>query len=134
MGYQGNLADARYGGLEIAPPPCGNQRIPAPDTIKPVTPRKGFGRCGQAGGFGVANPGVVISTAIARALEMIDNTIGELVNARTRVCQGEAPAWPLLGDITLDWLRNRLSICIDDIRTWTAGTFVNRSVAEVIRR
>jgi hypothetical protein len=65
---------------------------------------------------------------------MLDNTISELVNARRAVCAGATPAWPLLGDITLEWLKNRLGVCIDDIRVWTAGTFENRSVAEVIRR
>jgi hypothetical protein len=65
---------------------------------------------------------------------MLDKTIGELVDARNAVCQGATPAWPLLGDITLDWLNNRLGVCTDDIRAWTAGTFVNRSIAEVIRR
>jgi hypothetical protein len=84
--------------------------------------------------FGIHNPETVVATAVARAIEMIDNTIAELVHARQRVCAGEPPAWPLLGDITADWLRNRLGICIDDIRVWTAGTFVNGSVAEVIRR
>ena len=34
----------------------------------------------------------------------------------------------------MEWLKTRLSVCVDDIRVWTAGTFVNRSVAEVIRR
>ena len=51
---------------------------------------------------------------------------------RNAVCGGTTAAWPLLGGITLDWLRNRLGVCIDDFRT--AGTLVNRSVTEVIRR
>jgi hypothetical protein len=82
----------------------------------------------QSGAFGV------ISRAVERALEMLDSTLGELVDGRNAVCAGATPAWPLLGDITLEWLRNRLGVCIDDIRVWTAGTLVNRSVAEVIRR
>jgi hypothetical protein len=84
--------------------------------------------------FGIHSPGAVVTTAVARALEMMDNTIAELAHARQRVCAGEPPAWPLLGDVTADWLRNRLGICIDDISKWTAGTLVNGSVAEVIRR
>jgi hypothetical protein len=117
------------------PPPrprvCDNRSIPARGPITPFTPNRVS--CPTVV-FGVADPIGVVREAIARALEMLDNTIGELVDARSRVCQGEMPAWPLLGDITLCWLRNGLSVNIDDIRVWEAGTFVNRSVAEVIRR
>ncbi len=131
MAYQGYLANARYG--EPPPPPraCDNQSIPDRGPITPFTPSRVA--CGNPV-FGVTDPAGVVARAVARALEMLDNTIGELANARAAVCHGATPAWPLLGDITLDWLRNRLGVCIDDIRVWTAGTFVNRSVAEVIRR
>ena len=121
------------------PPPqpprtCDNKSIPTLITTKPFTISKVYGTCAKRTPFGVANPGTVIALAVTRAIEMLDNTINELVNARTAVCAGQAPAWPLLGDITLEWLKTRLGVCIDDIRAWTAGTFVNRSVAEVIRR
>lgn len=116
------------------PRTCDNRRIPTMATVRPFTPNKVFGTCARRGVFGVTDPASVISRAVARAVEMLDNTIGELVNARTAVCGGATPAWPLLGDITADWLRNRLGVCIDDIRVWTAGTLVNKSVAEVIRR
>lgn len=110
---------------------CENRRIPPKDPIRVLTPNRVS--CASTV-FGVTDPVGVVRAAVARALEMLDNTIGELVNARSRVCQGETPGWPLLGDITLCWLKNALSVNIDDIRVWTAGTFVNRSVAEVIRR
>lgn len=136
----GQSVIARNGGEGIQgplgePPPaprvCDNRRIPALGTINPFTPN----RLSCAGTvFGVADPAGVVRAAVARAIEMLDNTIGELVNGRNRVCQGEPPAWPVLGDVTLCWLQNALSVNIDDIRAWTAGTFVNRSVAEVIRR
>jgi hypothetical protein len=113
------------------PRACDNRRIPERGAVQTLTARRVA--CTQANA-GVPDPFGVLSRAVARALEMLDNTIGELVNARNAVCAGATPAWPLLGDITLDWLRNRLGVCIDDIRVWTAGTFVNRSVAEVIRR
>jgi len=90
--------------------------------------------CTQSNAFNVAEPFDVITWAVTRALEMLNNTIRELVNARKAVCAGATPPRPLLGDVTLDWLRNRLGVCVDDIQVWTAGTFVNRSVAEVIRR
>lgn len=109
-----------------------NRGIPARGAVQAFTARRVA--CTQYNAFGVTDPFGVVSRAVARALEMLDHTIGELVNARNAVCAGSMPAWPLLGDITLDWLRNRLGVCIDDIRAWTAGTFVNRSVAEVIRR
>lgn len=126
----------RVNSLALAPTPptprvCDNRSIPIGRPITPFTPN----RVGCASVvFGVTDPIGVIRGAIARALEMLDNTIGELVDARSRVCHGETPAWPLLGDTTLCWLRNGLSVNIDNIRVWTAGTFVNRSVAEVIRR
>lgn len=128
----GYLPNQRYG----EPPParrvCDN--VPPIPGLGPVTRFAANKlRCANTV-FGETNPVGVVRAAVVRALEMLDNTIGELVNARTRVCQGEAPAWPLLGDITLEWLRERLSVCVDDIRVWTADTRVNRSVAEVIRR
>lgn len=129
MAYQGYLADAGY-----AEPParaCDDRRLP---TVGPVTPfTTNRLRCPPIV-FGVADPGGAVRAAVARAVAMLDNTIGELVHARSRVCQGAPPGWPLLGDITLQWLRDRLGVCVDDIRVWTAGTFVNRSVAEIIRR
>lgn len=135
MIYPRYLADARYG----EPPPttrtCDNKvSIPALNTVTPFTTKKLFGTCAKRSPFGITDPGTVIATAVARAIEMLDNTIGELVNARAAVCAGQTPAWPLLGDVTLQWLRNRLGVCVDDIAVWTAGTLVNRSVAEVIRR
>jgi len=134
MTYPRYFAGAYFGDTPLTPRTCDNQSIPTLITTKPFTINKVYGTCAKRTPFGVANPGTVIAAAVTRAIEMLDNTINELVNARTAVCAGEAPAWPLLGDITLDWLKNRLGVCIDDIRVWTAGTFVNRSVAEVIRR
>jgi hypothetical protein len=129
---------ARYAtGLAYGEPPpaarvCDNRRIPAATAITPATAARIS--CTSATAFGVADPVAVVTRAVARSIEMLDNTIAELVRARTAVCAGAPPAWPLIGDVTADWLRNRLSVCIDDIRVWTAGTFVNRSIAEVIRR
>ena len=135
MVYPGYLAEARYGEPPPTPRTCDNKvSIPALDTITPFTTKKLYGTCATRSPFGVTDPGKVIAAAVSRALEMLDNTIGELVNGRNAVCAGQTPAWPLLGDVTLDWLRNRLSVCVDDIGVWTAGTLVNRSVAEVIRR
>jgi hypothetical protein len=82
---------------------------------------------------GVPKPIDVVSAAAIRALVMLDNTIDQLVSARTKVCAGTAPA-TALSAVAFDWLRNRLSVCVDDLRVWRAGTFVNGSVAEVIRR
>ena len=84
--------------------------------------------------FGVADPEGVIRKAAARAIEMVENTIGELVRARRAICDGKLSAWPILGDVTARWLKFCLSVPIDDIRAWTAGPFSNLSVAEVIRR
>jgi hypothetical protein len=125
-----------YNPMLEAPPPtprtCNSQRIPVKERVQALTAKRVH--CPQGSTFNVANPFGVIKQAVERAIEMLDNTIDELVNARNAVCKGATPAWPLLGDITLCLLKNGLSVNIDDIRSWTAGTFVNRSVAEVIRR
>jgi len=82
--------------------------------------------------FGVANPLGVIRAAVKRALEMLNNTIGELRDARVRVCRGERD---VLRAVTAHFLRDRLSVCINDKRVWTAGSYDKiNSVAEVIRR
>jgi hypothetical protein len=112
---------------------CDYRGIPERHAVRALT--AGNVACTQQSAHGVAGPFHVVSKAVARALEMLNNTIDELVKARKAVCAGATPAWPLLGDITLCWLRNGLSVNIDDIRVWTAGTFEPiRSVAEVIRR
>lgn len=134
MAYPRYFAGAYFGEPAVTPRTCNHKSIPTLISTKPFTISKVYGTCAKRTPFGVANPGTVIAAAVTRAIEMLDNTINELVNARTAVCAGQAPAWPLLGDITLEWLKTRLGVCIDDISVWTAGTFVNRSVAEVIRR
>ncbi len=135
MVYPRSLTGARYGEPPLTARACDNKvRIPSLVAITPFTTKKLFGTCAKRSPFGISDPGKVIAAAVARAIEMLDNTIGELVNARSAVCAGQTPAWPLLGDVTLEWLRNRLGVCTDDIGVWTAGTLVNRSVAEVIRR
>lgn len=134
------LGDAAASGFGLAatvtnPPSvlrtCPTKGIPPMDTVHPFTSNKVFGQCVKRGVFKESDPAGVISRAVARAVKMLDHTIGELVNARTAICSG---AEPLLSEITLDWLRNRLGVCIGDVRVWTAGPFENRSVAEVIRR
>ncbi len=134
MRYSSYLAGMRFGQAPVAARTCDNASIPSLVTTTPFTTRKLYGTCATRTPFGISDPGSVIAAAVARAIEMLDNTIGELIKARAAVCAGETPAWPLLGDVTLDWLKNRLGVCVDDIGVWTAGTFVNRSVAEVIRR
>lgn len=81
----------------------------------------------------------ILRATIARAVEMFDNTIGELVRAREAACRGEPLGWPALGDVTACWLKYRLGVCIDDLSAWTAGAFRKSlteptPVAEVIRR
>jgi hypothetical protein len=131
MAYQADFAAAGYGG-PAAPLACDNRNIPTTGLVQALTARRVA--CNQRNAFGEADPFTVVARAVARAVEMLDNTIGELVRARNAVCAGAPPAWPTLGDLTAHWLKYRLGVCIDDIRAWTAGTFVNRSVAEVIRR
>jgi hypothetical protein len=86
-----------------------------------------------------ANAVGILRATIARAVEMMDNTIGELVRAREGACRGEPLGWPAIGDLTACWLKYRLGVCIDDLSAWTKGAFRKSlteptSVAEVIRR
>src|SRR5262245_24557608 len=83
---------------------CDERGIPARE------PRRAIGKvaCTQPSAHGVADPIGVLKKVRERALDMVDNTIDELVNARRAVCAGATPAWPLLGDITICWLKNGL--------------------------
>jgi hypothetical protein len=90
--------------------------------------------CTPRNAFNVANPFDVLSRAVARAVAMLDHTINRLVTARAGVCGGTSPTSALLDDASWTFMRRHLSICVDDVQTWTSGAFVNRSVAEVIRR
>jgi hypothetical protein len=135
----GNYSNSEWESKDIPPSKalptsraCNNQGIPVRTPVKVLTTANV--KCTKAQAFGVTRPFSIVAKAVKRALEMLDNTINELVNARNAVCGGATPAWPLLGDITLCTLKNGLSINIDDIRVWTAGAFENRSIAEVIRR
>lgn len=76
----------------------------------------------------------ILSGVVKRAVQMLDNTIGELKSAREAACRGEPLGWPNLGDVTACWLKYRLGVCIDDLSAWTKGPFESRTVAEVIRR
>lgn len=81
----------------------------------------------------------ILRRVVARAVEMLDNTIGELVRARDAACRGEPLGWPNLGELTACWLKYRLGVCIEDLSAWTKGAFRKSSaeptpVAEVIRR
>jgi hypothetical protein len=119
-------------GTLAAPRTCFPLNLPFdPATAQPITSKR-IGCPSPA--FGVANPEAVIRKAAARAIEMLENTIAELVHARSAVCAGQPPAWPTLGDVTARWLKFCLSVPIDDVRAWTAGPFQNLSVAEVTRR
>jgi len=96
---------------------CDNRQIPERTAVRALTARRVA--CTQAN-TGVTDPFGVLSRAVARALEMLDKTIGKLMNARNAVCAGATPPLPLR-DITAQWLRNRLGVCVDDVHVWTAG-------------
>jgi len=76
----------------------------------------------------------ILSGVVKRAVNMLDNTIGELKRAREAACRGEPLGWPNLSDVAACWLKHRLGVCIDDLSAWTKGPFESRTVAEVIRR
>lgn len=123
-----------YNAYGLVPPPpvtCDNRRLPVTGDINPLTAARTA--CGP-NAFQVADHFLVLTRAIVRAIQMLDQTIGQLVDARHKICTGATPAESGLPPVARDWMINKLSVCIDDPRVWTAGTFVNRSVAEVIRR
>lgn len=115
-------------GQTVAAPACDDKDFPQPQTalsgissVKIQCP-------------GHADAQKSLSSAVRDAVQMLDNTIAELTNARKAACQGKPLGWPLLNDITACWLQYRLGVCIEDRASWTAGTFESGSVAEVIRR
>jgi hypothetical protein len=120
-------------GRPPAAPVCPTRGIPAfdPATPRPLTPNRVF--CNPPI-FGVTNPATVLRNAAARAIQMLENTVAELVRARTAICSGAPLGWPTLSDVTAGWLKVCLSVPADDIRAWTGGAFQNMSVAEIIRR
>jgi hypothetical protein len=83
------------------------------------------------GYLGRSDHGAVIAAAVARAIAMLEKTIGLLQTARDNICKGAKHG---LDPTTAWWMTSRLGVCVEDVRVWTAGTFVNLSVAEVIRR
>ncbi len=129
---EGELDDILAGEVRGATPrKCDDRGIPARE------PRRAIGKvaCSQASAFGVADPLGVLKKARERALDMLDSTIDQLLNARTAVCAGATAAPPLLSPIAFCWLNDGLGVNTDDIRVWTAGTFEPvRSIAEVMRR
>jgi hypothetical protein len=140
---QGSLSSGRESAfeyeLEKAPTPaCIDPRSSDPKNIPAVAPRRKPPIPTPEKIFcpnpipNVFDPVLLIQARVADAIDMLDETIRQLVEARTRKCRGE-PA-RLLARTAL-WLRDRMSVCIDDIRVWTAGSREPiRSVAEVIRR
>src|SRR5262245_11537228 len=134
MGYIGQLHT--YGEPQPAPPACNNQSIPPTQPLivqRPLTAQKVLA-CRPSNAFNVANPFDVLAQAVARAVAMLDHTIDRLVTARAAVCQGTPPTPALLDDASWTFMRRRLDVCVDDPQVWRAGTFTNRSVAEIIRR
>src|SRR5471032_2276409 len=71
---------------------CNDAGIPASILATPSTPN----RTNCLNVAGVANPQQVVAQAVARAVAMLDNTIAELVKARSAICAGQVPGWPLL--------------------------------------
>lgn len=129
-------ANEALGQPQPAPRMCNNQNIPPARplmTRRELTNRKVLA-CTTRNAFNVANPFDVLSRAVARAVAMLDHTINRLVTARAAVCGGTPPTPALLDDASWTFMRRQLSVCVDDVQAWTAGAFVNRSVAEVIRR
>jgi hypothetical protein len=110
---------------------CDNRGMP------PIEPIQALGSvtCTPQSAHNVTDPISALRKARVRALQMLDNTIGQLSTARKAVCElGEKPADRLSANARC-WLRNGMGVNTDDIHVWTAGTFEPiRSVAEVIRR
>ncbi len=81
--------------------------------------------------IGTTTPTAELQAADTRALEMLNNVIGELTYIRSLVQLGDPPAWPLISDVVGLALRNRLRLNPEDRNVWT-GTGP-RTVEIIIR-
>jgi hypothetical protein len=137
-GYEGQFEYEWERAPAKAAPPCKDPRSSDPKNIPALAPRRKPPIPTPEKIFcpdpipNVFDPVLLIQARVADAIDMLDETIRQLVEARTRKCRGE-PARLLAR--TAHFLRDRMSVCLDDIRVWTAGSREPiRSVAEVIRR
>jgi hypothetical protein len=130
LGYYG-YGYSPWGGYGAPPAACTMDIPPrAPVTAIPFKGDAKHMMC-PPGYLGRSDHGAVIAAAVARAIAMLERTIGLLETARANVCSG-APHG--LDQLTTWWMTSRLGVCVDQTHVWTDGTFVNLSVAEVIRR
>src|SRR5882724_13261971 len=98
MPYQGYVSSPTFGQPAAAPRACDNRSIPSRPAARDATkPRVA---CTSQNAFHAADPFAVIKKAAGRAVEMLDNTITELVKARTAICGGAA--LPSLRNLTAD--------------------------------
>lgn len=81
--------------------------------------------------IGTDDPVGVLQTAATRAIQMLDNVIGELTHIRDRVSAGDPPAPPLISDAVAQGLRSRLRLDPTDLAVWT-GTGA-RTIEQLIR-
>lgn len=82
--------------------------------------------------IGTNDPVGELQTADQRAIGILDTAIDELTRGRREILGGALPAWPTIGDVTMQALRDRLGLDPSDGRVWT-GTGA-RTVLTVIRR
>src|SRR5690349_2278401 len=81
--------------------------------------------------IGTTDPVGVLEAVCRRAVEMLDDTIAELTRIRERVRAGEAPGFPLIGDL-LGWLlQTRMLMRANERTAWT-GTGP-RTAGQIIR-
>jgi hypothetical protein len=65
------------------------------------------------------NPVGVITAANTRAIELLDNAIGDLQSTRDQIVGGAPVAWPVISDATALALQNRFHIDANDRGVWT---------------
>jgi hypothetical protein len=81
--------------------------------------------------IGTTDPVGVLEAVCRRAVEMLDITIAELTGIRERVRAGEAPGYPLIGDL-LGWsLQTRMLMRVNERTAWT-GTGP-RTAGQILR-
>lgn len=90
--------------------------------------RPGFVSCGRYprtyplfGVMGTTDPVSVIQAADSRAIQMLDDVIGDLEYTQSQIRGGIPAAWPTISDTVAVSLRNRFGVNPDDQDMWTSN-------------
>jgi hypothetical protein len=136
-GIVGSKTEAALNAATAGAPQINPQPMPATVSVKPMVDLKKVScltsryKDSIFRKIGTNDPVAVLEAACRRAVEMLTNTIKELVTIKARVAAGEPPAFPLISDFLSFSLRTRMLMQVDDPKAWTStGT---RNAGLIIR-